>query len=109
MLRRSEAYRAQSAATLQDIDLVAPHPAPYTLQERSLGSAQRLCRGGRRPLLSEGDLLLPRGGSALVKRLALGVSKVDWTTTFDFVVKVLRRAEAYRAQAAATLQGINLV
>ena len=37
--------------------------------------------------------LLPRGGSALregrapVKRLGLGVSQVDWTTTFDFVVK----------------------
>ena len=27
------------------------------------------------------------GGRALVKRLGLGVSKVDWTTTFDFVCK----------------------
>jgi len=32
---------------------------------------------------------LPRGGRALVKRLGLGVSKVDWTKTFDFVVKWL--------------------
>ena len=32
--------------------------------------------------------LLPRGGRALVKRLGLGVSKVHWMTTFDFVVKV---------------------
>ena len=31
--------------------------------------------------------MLPRGGRALVKQLVLGVSKVDWTATFDFVVK----------------------
>ena len=29
--------------------------------------------------------LLPRGGRALVTRLGLGVSKVDWTMTFVFV------------------------
>jgi len=35
-----------------------------------------------------------------VKRLGLGVSKVDWTTTFDFVVK---QSTQQSARAAARL------
>ena len=34
--------------------------------------------------------LLPRGGRALVKRLGLGVSKIDWSTIFDIVVNRYR-------------------
>ena len=32
--------------------------------------------------------LLPRGGRALVKRLVIGVNRVDWTKTFGFVVQL---------------------
>ena len=79
------------------INLITPAQASYIIgvavldslaffgQGRSPGSAYLLCRGGRRPLLS--GSLLPLGGRALVKRLVLGVSKVDWTTTIDCVVK----------------------
>ena len=36
--------------------------------------------------------MLPRKGRALVKHWGLEVGKVDWTTTFDFLVKINRQA-----------------
>ena len=44
---------------------------------------------GAPPSAKRRGSLLPRGRRALVKLLGRGVSKVDWTTTFDFVVKTL--------------------
>ena len=56
------------------------------MEERSPGSAQRLRRGGRRPLLSEEDLCC-QGEGELSCNGWVGVSEVVWTTTFDFVMK----------------------
>ena len=41
--------------------------------------------------------MLPQEGRDLVKRLVLGVRKIDWTTYFDIVVH-----EPYRGEALAT-------
>ena len=75
---------------------VASHPCRL-IQHVKKVLTQREARAVPSAFVGEGAYdkqrgsLLPRGGRALVKRLGLGVSKVDWTTTFDFVVKVFNR------------------
>ena len=61
--------RLRKAKEEKPVQFLAP------LQARALPSAKRMVS------------LLPRGGSALVKRLGLGAIQVDWTTPLDFVVK----------------------
>ena len=44
-------------------------------------------QGKMPPTAKRSGSLLPRGGRALVKRLGLGVNKVNWTTAGEFVCK----------------------
>jgi len=64
---------------------------------------ETLCRAGEKPgwclapsqgrapsCAKQRGSLLSRRGRALIKELSPGVSKVDWTTTFDFIVNPLQ-------------------
>ena len=83
--------------------LSAPHPNPRAgrcqSQQRSRWTARPRRKREQSPAIRSRcscailmscrrqGTLLPREGRVCVKRLGLGVSNVDWTTTFDFVVK----------------------